>query len=197
MSRPTALDTPERIAQYLQFNEDRDFKGIPVCGPNWIIDMRDVRGYKQVMARLPPKVRGQPADERMYFGKCLTRVLSVLAIPGKYASILHETNTVIADAEQLIPCDFGKDPVALSDADVAVLLAERGMSVAAAADAWQFCINYVKSQVQKPDSFIYHHLMVRIMESATSANVAPPPGLHSIQEDQYPRTVPSKRRNPK
>jgi hypothetical protein len=194
MSRPTALDTPKRIAEYLQFNEEDDFKGIPTSGPSWIIDMRDVRGYKQVMSRLPPKIRGQPVAEQIHFGKCVMRLLSVLAIPGKYGSILQETNAVIADTERLIPCNFGTNPTALSDADVAVLLAERGMTVAVAADTWQFCINYVKAQIQKPDSFIHQQTMVQIFESATSANVAPPPRLHSLESDQFPRSVPSKHR---
>ncbi|KAJ7870684.1 hypothetical protein B0H13DRAFT_1896097 [Mycena leptocephala] len=162
MKKPTGHASPEQIAQFIQFNEDTDFKGIPICGPNWVVDMRDVRGYKQVMTRTPSRVRGQPEQERVYHGKCLTRILSILAIPGKYELLLNENNAVI-EAERFVPCNFGADPSALSDADVALLLAERGMGVAAAADAWQFCYNYVKAQVQNPDSFIVSDSMARIL----------------------------------
>lgn len=191
MQRPTARDPPESIAQFLQFHEQMDFKGIPTYGPKWIVDMRNVRGYRQVMSRVPSKLRG---PERTYLGGCITRILAILSIPGKYERLLQQHNTTIAETEELTPCDFGADPAMLSDTDVAILLAQKGMSVASAADAWQFCIEYVNAQIQNPDTFITRQLMSSILYDVKSANSSPPPGLHDFHSDQYARTVPSHRR---
>ncbi|KAJ7263210.1 hypothetical protein B0H12DRAFT_296164 [Mycena haematopus] len=190
MTRPTALDAPIHIAHFIQFHEETDFKGIPTSGkPHWVVDMRDVRGYRQVMSRAPPKTRGQPVMERQRFGNCLTRLLQIIAVPGKYAQLLTETGTTVAEQESLTQCTFGHDPSCLSDAEVAVLLAQRGMTTAIADDAWQFCVRYILSQVANPDSFLSVRALQEILNASQSSSS--PPGLYTFDQDQYPRTIPS------
>ncbi|KAJ7606581.1 hypothetical protein DFH06DRAFT_1347962 [Mycena polygramma] len=194
MSRPTALDEPIRIAQFLQFHEEADFKGIPISGePLWAIDMRDVRGYRQIMGRAPAKDKAQSLMDRLFFGRCLTRLLRIIAVPGKYAQLLHETDIIIAPQERLTPCDFGPNPDYLSDAQVASLLAQQGVTTAIADDSWQFCDHYLRAQITKPDSFLNLPTLREILQSS-QASGSHAPGLYPAEQDQYPRTVPSMRK---
>ncbi|KAJ7649387.1 hypothetical protein DFH06DRAFT_1331758 [Mycena polygramma] len=194
MTRPTALDEPIRIAQFLQFHEETDFKGIPISGePLWAIDMRDVRGYRQIMGRAPAKVKAQSLMDRLFFGRCLTRLLRIIAVPGKYAQLLHETDIIIAPQERLTPCDFGPNPDRLSDAQVASLLAQRGVTTAIADDSWQFCDRYLRAQILRPDTFLNLPTLREILQSS-QASGSHPPGLYPAEQDQYPRTVPSMRK---
>ncbi|KAJ7226366.1 hypothetical protein B0H12DRAFT_1077798 [Mycena haematopus] len=195
MKRPRPCDPPERIAHYLQHHEETNFKGIPCSAPDWTIDMRDVRGYQQVMSRAPPKSADTPLSARYYFGRCVARLFRVLAIPGRYGALLQERGMTIALEESLTECNFGDDSKvsSLSDADIATLLAERGLTLAAADDSWQFCYKYLEAQVLQRDSFIPIQLL-QWWETVKDTRPPSPLGLRSFAEDQYIRVVPSKRR---
>ncbi|KAJ7433913.1 hypothetical protein B0H11DRAFT_2259006 [Mycena galericulata] len=148
MTRPVCSDPPELIAQFLQYHEETNFRGIPLYGPAYTVDLRDVRGYRQVMGRAPPKRRSSEGD---YTAECITRVLQILAIPGKYARLLQKANIVVAPEEDLSPCPWGTSPADLPDADVARLLAQSGLTTLVADDSWQFCRNFIQSQINAPD----------------------------------------------
>ncbi|KAJ7715604.1 hypothetical protein B0H16DRAFT_1741759 [Mycena metata] len=110
MQRPQPADHPLTIAHFLQHNEDTTFKGIPTSGPKWVIDMRDVRGYREVASRLPAKCKPDTAKARFYRLRCLTRVLQVLAVPGEYSKLLSRTNKQVGPVASLTPCVFGEKP---------------------------------------------------------------------------------------
>ncbi|KAJ7498520.1 hypothetical protein FB451DRAFT_1427 [Mycena latifolia] len=107
---------------------------------DWVIDMRDARGHQQVMCRAPHKLRGQPVIDRLRHERGLFSILRILTVPGKYRQLLQDTNAVV-ELPKLKPCAFlfsmATDPTPLADTAIALLLAQRGLSVAAADDAWQ------------------------------------------------------------
>ncbi|KAJ7438041.1 hypothetical protein B0H11DRAFT_2254977 [Mycena galericulata] len=190
MRRPAVTDSDIDIAHFLQFNEEVDFKGIPLRGAQFMVDMRDVRGYRQVMGRAPRKIR-VPDNNYQHAAHCIARILQILTIPGEYERLLKEQGVTVIAAEDLTPCDFGESPAALSNHQVARLLADRGLSLAVADDAWQFCRNYVQAQVASPDPFFDKGAMKQLLQDVGPRTA---PGLKPIDDDMYPRSIPSKRR---
>ncbi|KAJ7683357.1 hypothetical protein B0H17DRAFT_1137844 [Mycena rosella] len=185
MPRPTPHDPPEQLAQWLQFREIGDSDGIPSDGPEWIVDMRDVRGHQEVMCRVPPKARGQP-------------VLRVLAVPGRYRELLS-ANGITVGPPDLSPCAFQDHSINSvnspqpTDIAVAFLLAERGLTVAVADDAWQFCHKYVASRAEKTRSHEMGDLRRAINVALEST--PRPAGLRSEADDRRPRPGPSINKN--
>ncbi|KAJ7505029.1 hypothetical protein B0H11DRAFT_1905101 [Mycena galericulata] len=190
MRRPLVTDPAIDIAHFLQFNEEVDFKGIPLHGAQWMVDMRDVRGYREVMGRAPRKTKAP--DNFQHFAHCVTRLLRILTIPGEYGRLLKEQGVTVTAAEDLSPCDFGDYPAALSNGQVARLLADRGLSLATADDAWQFCHNYVKAQAASPDKFFDKDAMRQLLSDVGPHSA---PSLQPIADDVYPRSIPSKHRS--
>ncbi|KAJ7715637.1 hypothetical protein B0H16DRAFT_1741797 [Mycena metata] len=190
MQRPQPADHPLTIAHFLQHNEETTFKGIPTSGPKWVIDMRDVRGYREVASRVPVKPRTEATQARFYRFRCLTRVLEVLAVPGKYSNLLSESNKQVGPVVSLTPCVFGEKPESLSDADVAVLLAEKGLTVSSADDSWQFCYKYLAAHAAQPDSTTTAQMLDLWSRISTAF---PPPGLNSSDADQYLKSFASER----
>ncbi|KAJ7440103.1 hypothetical protein B0H11DRAFT_2253263 [Mycena galericulata] len=180
MARPGCDASPELIAQFLQYNRETTFKGIPLQGAAHTVDLRDVRGYRQVMGRAP--LRARRVDDRIPFFQGVTRILQILGIPGKYARLLEEGNFVVATAEDLSPCTFGTSPAIISDAEVACLLAQRGLTSVAADDCWQFCRNYVDAQIAAPDKGVDIDAMRALCEEMKKLPC--PPGLRPSSEDQ-------------
>ncbi|KAJ7017431.1 hypothetical protein C8F04DRAFT_1279518 [Mycena alexandri] len=206
LTRPTKIDcgmrciawrvrsplmTPLLIAHFLQHNEETNFKGIPTSGPEWVIDLRDVRGYREVESRVPGKVKGEGPDARFYRIHSLTRVLEVLAVPGKYSALLSSLDKQVAPIASLTPCVFGPNPFSLSDGEVAALLADKGLTVALADDSWQYCYKHLEAHAARPDQSTTKQLLM-LWNTISAAAPAPPPGLQSPAADRYPRTVPSK-----
>ncbi len=188
MPRPGPTEDPFLIAQYLQHHEETGFKGIPLSRPSWVVDMRDVRGYRQVMSRVLPKTKNEAKNVSFHRACCLVRVLGVLAVPGRYQSLLQEAQIPISSTDSLTPCDFGPDPLMHADSHVAGLLAKHGMTVQIADDSWQFCHRYLCAETIKPDGYMVPQF------AALWERVKPiqPPGLNSPARDLYPRTVPGK-----
>ncbi|KAJ7460123.1 hypothetical protein B0H11DRAFT_1924166 [Mycena galericulata] len=188
MTRPVCSDPPELIAQFLQYHEETNFRGIPLYGPAYTVDLRDVRGYRQVMGRAPPKRRSSEGD---YTAECITRVLQILAIPGKYARLLQKANIVVAPEEDLSPCPWGTSPADLPDADVARLLAQSGLTTLVADDSWQFCRNFIQSQINAPDKAFNVAAMNEILKGMEKC--PDPPRLRPLHVDTFRSTVPKKR----
>ncbi|KAJ7475451.1 hypothetical protein B0H11DRAFT_1917982 [Mycena galericulata] len=188
MTRPVCSDPPELIAQFLQYHEETNFRGIPLYGPAYTVDLRDVRGYRQVMGRAPPKRRSSEGD---YTAECITRVLQILAIPGKYARLLQKANIVVAPEEDLSPCPWGTSPADLPDADVARLLVQSGLTTLVADDSWQFCRNFIQSQINAPDKAFNVAAMNEILKGMEKC--PDPPRLRPLHVDTFRSTVPKKR----
>ncbi|KAJ7857415.1 hypothetical protein B0H14DRAFT_3638944, partial [Mycena olivaceomarginata] len=190
MKRPAPSDSPDDIAQYLQHNEETEFKGIPLSMPDFDVNMRDVRGYRQVFSRVLtyPKVE---LAEKFHASRCLTRLLLVLAVPGRYTKLLAQQHIVVAPTAALTVCDWGQQPLALTDGEVCVLLAASGLTAAVADDSWQFCYRYLRASAARPDIYVTSDLLElwhRIKDAT------PPPGLHSAAANIYARSVPGKRK---
>ncbi|KAJ7029167.1 hypothetical protein C8F04DRAFT_1265229 [Mycena alexandri] len=191
MQRPQPADNPLRIAHFLQHNEETNFKGIPTSGPEWVIDMRDVRGYREVASRVPAKSKTETTQARFYRSRCLTRVLEVLAVPGKYSHLLSTANKQVSLVASLTPCVFGERPESLSEADVAVLLADKGLTVSSADDSWQFCYKYLAAHATQQDLTTTSQILALWRTISTAS---PPPGLNPPDADRYARVVPGKNR---
>ncbi|KAJ7821429.1 hypothetical protein B0H14DRAFT_3471491 [Mycena olivaceomarginata] len=190
MKRPAPSDSPYDIAQYLQHNEETEFKGIPLSMPGFVVDMRDVRGYRQVFSRLPTYQK-EALDEKFHVSRCLLRLLLVLAVPGRYTELLAQQHVVIAPTAALTACDWGQQPLALTDGEVCVLLAASGLTAAVAHDSWQFCYHYLQASAARPDIYVTSALL-ELWDRIKDAT--PPPGLDSADADRYPRNVPGKRK---
>ncbi|KAJ6573299.1 hypothetical protein B0H10DRAFT_1964119 [Mycena sp. CBHHK59/15] len=186
MRQPTAHDPLELYARWLQFNEFTNIKGIPICGPHWIVDLRDVQGYHQVTSRTPHKGR---KTQCLQYGKSLFAMLRVLAMTGMYKSILESTNMQVAVEVKLLPCDFGDQP--LNDVDVTRLLAARGMTVAIADDSWQWCYKFLQAQVVECDDYFVEDEIVGLVARVNAAvvNGPLPEGLNPANQDQFATSI--------
>ncbi|KAJ7438698.1 hypothetical protein B0H11DRAFT_1935133, partial [Mycena galericulata] len=183
MKKPTADDPPESLARWLQFNKSAVIKGVTVSEAG-TVDLRDVRGYHQVMTRLPLEKRGNRAN---HYARCVTSVLRVLTVPGRYADGLQKTAATIAGRPSLTPCAF--TGARLSDSDVVVLLAAKGLTAAAADDAWQFCYKFVNAQAQQPDPPVSQSDMHDILRDASEVikTRGQPLGIRPAHEDEFPK----------
>jgi hypothetical protein len=158
--------------------------------PGFVVDMRDVRGYRQVFSRLPTYQK-EALDEKFHVSRCLLRLLLVLAIPGRYTELLAQQHVVIAPTAALTVCDWGQQPLALTDGEVCVLLAASGLTAAVAHDSWQFCYHYLQASAARPDIYVTSNLL-QLWHRIKDAT--PPPGLYSADADRYLRHVPGKRK---
>ncbi|KAJ6450215.1 hypothetical protein C8R47DRAFT_1084509 [Mycena vitilis] len=193
MQLPDPSSDPILLARWLQHNEKGDFRGIPISGPNWVVNMRAVRGHQQVLARIDRAARYP--EERRRRARSITAILRAIAVPGRYEQLILQGHIEITSQTQLVPCNFGGDADSLSDAEVAWMLAGQGLTVAVADDSWLFCHDYIDSQLASPEhGFELEELRrIRQEESIALKSISPPQGLKPDAEDQYPRTVPCKK----
>ncbi|KAJ7020978.1 hypothetical protein C8F04DRAFT_1195969 [Mycena alexandri] len=199
MTRPQPQDNYMLLAQWLQHREIEDFKGIPLRPPHFAVDLRDARGYQQVFTRIPGQTHGSDSGPKLRRRRCIIALMRILTVPGLYEAIIHDHNIPIDPLPQLTPCDFPEsadDVDLLSDHDIAVLLAKRGLAVAHADDVWQFCHRYIRAEFGAGKSEFQSTDLIEILASEEKALKLRgiPLGLNSQDEDIYPRTVPSHRR---
>ncbi|KAJ7791411.1 hypothetical protein B0H14DRAFT_3500483 [Mycena olivaceomarginata] len=183
MQMPGKNEAPELFARWIQFHELTNIKGVPMCGPEWVVDLRNIRGYHQVMARIPPKTN-QGQRVRKHRSYCLLAIVKVLAIPGEYANLVRLTKSPIASSTRLdpLPITIGQQ---ITNEEVTRILAAQGLTVAVADDAWQFCFNYLKASAASSPAADTAALLV-VVETALK-NTPPPSGLHPASQDQYKR----------
>ncbi|KAJ7082268.1 hypothetical protein B0H15DRAFT_952651 [Mycena belliarum] len=194
MQRPLANAPPERLVQWLQFREVRDYRGIPLMGPNFTANMRHARGHQEIMSRAPIRVHGQSLFARTLHEQALIPILRVLAMPNRYAQLIQDNHIDIVSPARLIPCDFPLNEVAqLSDETIASLLADRGLSILAADDAWQFAFQYVNDYVSTgpAGSLLDAVKLIQSQVEEALVTTVEPPGLKPALDDEFPRTVPS------
>ncbi|KAJ7447383.1 hypothetical protein B0H11DRAFT_2248444 [Mycena galericulata] len=172
---PSYDDPPEAYAKWLQFRENRFIKGVPLHGPDWVVDLRDVRSRNAVLSRVPPGPAGT-WEQRHHHMDCLLAVLRVLSIPRKYANIIQRTGIFVAGTVDL-SCRFAPPGLGFSppsEVDLVRLLAGQGLTVETADDAWQFCYKFVEAHANANESMIpsdvAKNLLVRINEKIMNSS---------------------------
>ncbi|KAJ7490422.1 hypothetical protein B0H11DRAFT_1912388 [Mycena galericulata] len=162
---PSYDDPPEVYAKWLQFHENQLIKGVPVHGPDWVVDLRDVRGRNAVLSRVPQGMTGT-REQRRHFADCLIAVLEVLCIPGAYASILERTGIAVA-GEVILSSRFqppGSQFSPPTEDDVVQSLASQGLTVETADDAWQFCYKLLEAHATARESIFGPNVAKNLLE---------------------------------
>ncbi|KAF8214515.1 hypothetical protein K438DRAFT_1955561 [Mycena galopus ATCC 62051] len=182
---PGKDNSPEFFARWLQFRKATNINGIPLSGPDWVVDLRNVRGYHQVHSRIPPK--GTTKAERKHHGNCLIAILRVLAVPGKYPALLNRLGLTVAETPRLEALPIPIDQPNFDDKRITRVLSEQGLTIAVANDAWQFCRNLVFDLASSQNSIAGEAANVKsLVEAALRDSGMPPPcAIRPAEEDRY------------
>ncbi|KAJ6463055.1 hypothetical protein C8R47DRAFT_1080092 [Mycena vitilis] len=181
---PGPRDDPVILAQWIQHHEHQNFKGIPTQGPEWIVNLRAARGHQLVMGLVPPKKARIDSsqcsgDPWRYRGRCITAVLRILTVPGRYRDLTLQSEIQIL-SPGIHPCQWGRDADLLTATNIALLLAARGISVPTADDTWLFCHLFILAQMQASEpGFVVEELNLLLGEERTALASRPPPLLAS------------------
>ncbi|KAF8178178.1 hypothetical protein K438DRAFT_1978145 [Mycena galopus ATCC 62051] len=195
MKMPTPSSSPQLLACWLQFQEHTSLKGVHVCDPRWDVDLRDLRGYREVMSRVPELRKNSGCNERQHHQLCIFAILEVLAVPGQYAELLHAHQYPVATEVQYYPLSLQEGH---SNLVVTRLLAAQGLTVAVADDTWQYSYRYIKAvaedqKMQKARTDAAQRLLGHIEERLRDS--PPPVGLKPVEADCFRRPInlPNKR----
>ncbi|KAF7354673.1 Glycoside hydrolase family 85 protein [Mycena sanguinolenta] len=197
MPIPGPLDDPILLANWIHYHQVVDMKGIRITKPDWVIDLRTVRGHQRVMSLVPPRPRVSSTrnDPRQHRERCILAVLRVLTIPGEYQRLVCYHDISIARAVNTHPCTFGGLPDRLTGVTIARLLASRGLSVADADDAWLFCHHFVRDELDGKDPSLTYikasemQEIIKLEEEAQRSRPVPL-GIKHAEDDQYRRYRP-------
>lgn len=188
---PSKDDPPHEFARWMQFHELTNIPGVPTSAErNWVVDCRDIRGYHQVMCRVPPKTPNQSQAARKHRSACLFAILNVLAIPREYTRLLSSTDALVATVAQLtpLPLAVGKET---TKEQTTHMLASQGLTARIADDTWQFCFNYLVAKAKESSDAA--DLLAHVQEALRTTTK--PAGLHPHSEDLCERgDLPDKRR---
>ncbi|KAJ7629954.1 hypothetical protein DFH06DRAFT_1140714 [Mycena polygramma] len=144
---PAANASAEEFATWMQTLRRTDIRGVPTSAPQWIIDLRDVRGH-QVIATLVPRTRGIKSKiVRQRRRTCFFAVLRILVVPGEYAAIVKRLSLIIASGP-LSAIDFDPSPDQSQDITTVHSLAASGLEIVTADDCWQFCWKFVEAEIR-------------------------------------------------
>ncbi|KAJ6482802.1 hypothetical protein C8R47DRAFT_1217721 [Mycena vitilis] len=181
MKMPTCDQSPEVFARWMQVGRVDRIKGIPTCGPDWVVDLRDVRGHNCIMPRVPVKTRFR--EDIHHRTTCLLAVLRVLTRPRAYSKRLGQLGISVAQKIRF-SCAFEKRQEPTDD-DVVQILANQGLTQEAADDAWQFAVKLLQtlSKMLDPDR---HREATTLLELAKkdAELEGSPPGLYAPELDQ-------------
>ncbi|KAJ7776468.1 hypothetical protein B0H16DRAFT_1449899 [Mycena metata] len=171
------------LARWLHFHQHRDIIGLPVSSPEYIVDLRLVRGYREVIFRSPSKIARPNKDERRARERSIRAIVDLLGVPGQYACLVQEhgvrISRVVAHNDiRLGTGDYGKSLVVR-------LLAVQGLTVAVADDTWKFCYEYLKSVARRAHDNGVTDLLRLIEDKLAAGHV--PPGLNSPEDDRFTR----------
>ncbi|KAJ6455503.1 hypothetical protein C8R47DRAFT_1082727 [Mycena vitilis] len=187
MGAPAYHQPPELFARWLQVCRDTRIKGIPTCAPDWIVDLRDIRGRNVLMSRVPGK--GKKREAVHHHAVCLFAVLRVLARPGAYLKILTCLGSPVAQ-EVTSSCAFKEGCKPGTDEDVVQVLAAQGLTTEAANDAWQFAVKLLEAHVADAHSRLFDQdeatALLNVIKQETDVAQLPP-GIYSVEHDQLPR----------
>ncbi|KAJ7287672.1 hypothetical protein C8J57DRAFT_1215806 [Mycena rebaudengoi] len=116
---------PEDFALWFRFNENTTYPGVPSKGPEWIFDLRNVRGHNTVEAQ----ARGDACMRTEYAKLVDKNCLDVADGFTASAGVLYKSSNV----------------------DLACALGATGLSKAEADDAWQFALKSVEAREASPE----------------------------------------------
>ncbi|KAF8202029.1 hypothetical protein K438DRAFT_1965480 [Mycena galopus ATCC 62051] len=195
MKMPPPSSSPQLLACWLQFQEHTSLKGVHVCGPHWVIDLRDLRGYREVMRRIPELRANSGSNNRQNRARFIFAVLEVLAVPGRYAELLREDQRPVVSEVRYSPLSL---PEGHNNMDVSRLLAAQGLTVAVADDTWQYSYRHIKSVAEEKGA---HNTKTNAAQKiladieAQLQDMPQPGGLKSSEADRFPRpsNLPNKR----
>ncbi|KAF8198238.1 hypothetical protein K438DRAFT_1966980 [Mycena galopus ATCC 62051] len=185
MKMPPPTASPQLLACWLQFQEYTGLDSVHLCGPHWDVDLRDLRGYKEVMGRVPEMRKNSGSTDRRDRQRCILAILDVLVLPGRYAELLRADRCAVATQVLYSPLSLQQGH---RDLAVSRLLAAQGLTVAVADDAWQYAYRYIKSVA---DNLNVHYAR----RDAQLRDHSLPVGLNSSEEDRFrrPSHLPNKR----
>ncbi|KAJ7669171.1 hypothetical protein DFH06DRAFT_1321198 [Mycena polygramma] len=183
MKMPACDQSPEVFARWMQVGRVNRIKGVPICGPDWVVDLRDVRGRNCIVPRVPVKTRF--GEDIRHHTTCLLAVLRVLARPRAYSKSLGQLGISVAQKIRF-SCDFekGQEP---TDDEVVQVLANQGLSQEAADDAWQFAVKLLEALPKTLDpNHDGHREATALLElvKKDSELEGSPPGLYAAELDQ-------------
>ena len=197
MKMPPPSSSLHLLACWIQFHEHTRLKGVRLCGPDWVVDLRDLRGYKEVIGRIPPLSANCGSHQRKSYQDCIFAVMDVLAMPGRYGYLLRVGNCSVAAELQYCPLSL---PNGHDDLAVTRLLAAQGLTTAAADDAWQYCYHYLKSvagdrSLSTRTIDRAENLLASIDRQLLTAPHDRPMGLKAPEADRFrrPSSLPTKR----
>ncbi|KAJ7429044.1 hypothetical protein B0H11DRAFT_1946318 [Mycena galericulata] len=185
---PAVIKSPKQLARWIQNNKCETIKGVPACGPDWIVDLRDARGY-QVMTTLVPRVgRQRAASERARRRNWFLAILRILIIPGEYAKIIEETTAQVAAVElSAVNIDLASNMDQLPQDTVARHLASKGLTLVIADDVWQFCVKFTEAEIHSHVSGYNRETLVGLLDRGrtVAAAIGEPPGACLKSEDIF------------
>lgn len=190
MTKPTPRDPHQLLACWLQFQEHITIPGIPFRDDNFTLDLRDLRGHAEVMARLPQSTRN---PSRALRRQCFLGITKLLAVPGRYEELIRMGNHPIAASVRYLPL-FSDSQENITEGKVAQQLASQGLTLRVADDAWQYCYNVVLSEPNAASN--NEAVALRAHIEAKLERLARPAGINPPAQDIFPRprNLPSKRR---
>lgn len=189
MKKPSWKEPPELLAQWMQFNEVQNIRGVPIQGPDWIVDLRDVRGLHRVMAIV---------SSSRHQKQLLRAVIRLLVVPREYSRLLDVMGLRVAGVSSWLSPPTLPHPPPFTNQDVAWLLAAASVSRADADDWWQFALNYTLAQSAAsntpPETAMeISTLLNRVRQMVDERGR--PPGMRDQSDDRYLRNnIPWKRR---
>ncbi|KAF8186849.1 hypothetical protein K438DRAFT_1765030 [Mycena galopus ATCC 62051] len=194
MKMPPPSAAPQLLACWLQFQEHTGLRGVRLCGPHWDVDLRDLRGYREIMSRVPEMRKNSGRTDRRDRQRCILAILDVLALPRRYSELLSADRCAVATEVRYYPLSLQQGQ---QDLAVSRLLAAQGLTVEVADDAWQYAYRYIKSiaedrSVRNAKTDAAQNLLANVEARLRGG---PPPGLKSEEEDRFrrPSHLPNKR----
>ncbi|KAJ7177697.1 hypothetical protein C8R46DRAFT_1212438 [Mycena filopes] len=178
MKMPSRDQPIQTFARWIQFHR-LPILGIVFHDPDCTLDMRDLRGHREVQSRLPAKHSRDGSAQRKLRRQAELEIVSLLAVPEKYSLLLRQTNTPISPFVSYLPLS----PPPLNDEHVAKLLAAQGMTPAVANNAQQYAYNFIMSAAASGDT---QYIQVKAGLAHVGKSFAPP-GLNSAEVDRFPR----------
>ncbi|KAJ7505010.1 hypothetical protein B0H11DRAFT_1905078 [Mycena galericulata] len=179
--------TPEQFAERVRSRDHHPVKGIPVCGPERNVDLRDVRGHLALMTLAPLGRTSRHKSTRDRYKSCFLSILRILAIPGAYAERIRHISAPIAPVA-LSHCKFGSNLDKLDDNTVVRQLADHGLTMILANDCWQYSYKFIEEDMKSHrghyDKKTLANLLARAKEVLAVAGK--PSGIRSESEDRYP-----------
>ncbi|KAJ7488579.1 hypothetical protein B0H11DRAFT_1913062 [Mycena galericulata] len=183
---PAATESPERLARWVQDTKCENLKGVPACGPDWVVDLRDARGHQVMMTLVPFDSHQRRPSMRVRHRNCFLAILRILIIPGQYAEIIQTGK--VADVElSAIDLDLASKMDRLSADTVARHLAEKGLTLAIADDVWQFCVKFTEAEIKSSVSGYNRDTLLELLDRArtVATTAGEPPGICPKSQDMF------------